>query len=411
MKRKVLTMLLAVSMTATMGSPICAADFTSGTENVEEFFEDTIENTETSEDTMPEEATKEMDPDIEEITDTEEDEIPEFDDGQEDVLTDSAEKPSSSAKYPSMKKTSEGVYTATLKNTTENSYVKFIPGKTAKYVLKKTSTYNGYSNTSGAYYVYDSKFKVINTVSDRGYSCYKLEKGKTYYLGCDPASKVVFHAEILTDVVSIKPVKIDKSIVFYTPLDFYQDSYESNNKNQYDVAERWRGKIKITYSDGKTETISTDHQNKYGEYLTRYVIYNGKKSSPVAGTYDVHLKFSSSNTEAIVKNVKVKKISSMPTLNGSGKKTVNVGSSGVYVRFKTGKSTKYLISFSFPNYNLGQWPISIMQEKNGKLTSVNHIQNGGICTLKANTVYYFSANIHSGWLENPTVTLTATPKN
>ena len=31
MKRKVLTMLLAVTMSATVGSPVCAADFTSGT--------------------------------------------------------------------------------------------------------------------------------------------------------------------------------------------------------------------------------------------------------------------------------------------------------------------------------------------------------------------------------------------
>lgn len=48
---------------------------------------------------------------------------------------------------------------------------------------------------------------MINTVSEDGYSCYKLEKGKTYYFGMGmgkSASKVVFQAEILADVVSIK---------------------------------------------------------------------------------------------------------------------------------------------------------------------------------------------------------------
>ena len=44
MKRKVLTMLLAVTMSATVGSPVCAADFTSGTENVSEFSENVMDS-------------------------------------------------------------------------------------------------------------------------------------------------------------------------------------------------------------------------------------------------------------------------------------------------------------------------------------------------------------------------------
>lgn len=70
---------------------------------------------------------------------------------------------------------------------------------------------------------------MINTVSEDGYSCYKLEKGKTYYFGMDmgkSASKVVFQAEILADVVSIKQVKIDKSVAFYTPIDFIRINTE-----------------------------------------------------------------------------------------------------------------------------------------------------------------------------------------
>ena len=31
--------------------------------------------------------------------------------------------------------------------------------------------------------------------------------------------------------------------------------YETNDKTKYDVAERWRGKIKVTYSDGTTEEV------------------------------------------------------------------------------------------------------------------------------------------------------------
>lgn len=449
MKKKVLTMLLAVTMSATVGSPVCAANFTSGAESVTEFSESLVDgeavlenaaDTGTvSEEADAEEAEKpaaeqeetddaavsgeleaseETDAEAfaaeevaeEDITD-EEDVAPEFNDGQEDVLTDSAELPSASKKYPSMKKQSGYVYTATVKNVTENDYVKFVPGKTAKYVIKSTNTLNGYSFTNGVYSVYNSKFQQINNISQGGYSCYKLEKGKTYYLGCEPASKMVFHAEIFAEVVSIKPVEIDKSIVFYTPIDFYQDSYEMKNKGQYNLAERWRGKIKITYSNGKTETISTDQKNRYGSYISRYVVYKGKKSSPVAGTYDVHLKFNDSKAEAVVKNVKVKNLSSLPTINGSGSKTVSIGSSSMYVRFKTGKSTKYRVSASFPYYNLGGQGISIEQEKNGTLEYTNYVLSGKTCTLKANTVYYFHVNLHSGWLENTTGTIKVMPVN
>lgn len=83
----------------------------------------------------------------------------------------------------------------------------------------------------------------------------------------------------------------------------------------------------------------------------------------------------------------------------------------MYARFKTGKRTKYRVSVSFPDYNLGSQGISIEQEKKGKLEHINHVQNGGTCTLKANTVYYFYVNLHSGWANNSTGTLKVTPVN
>lgn len=433
MKRKVLTMLLAVTMSATVGSPVCAADFTSGTENVSEFSENVmdsenaLENTadadtaseEVNETADAEESENSQESDMLEFTDEEitddEDSIPEFNDDQEDILTDSAGKPSTAAKYPSMKKTGN-VYTATVKNATEKNYVKFVPNKTGKYVLKMTITSSYGTYTNSVYNAYNSKFKMLEDISTGGYGAYKLEKGKNYYFGMGmgkSASKVVFQAEMLADVVSIKPVKIDKSVAFYTPIDFSQGQYGTDNKNQYNVAERWRGKgkIKITYSDGKTETIRTDQRNRYGQWLSRYVIYKGKKSSPEPGTYDVHLKYDNSKAEAVVKNVKVKKLSGLPTINGSGSKKFSVTNSGMYARFKTGKSTKYRVSVSFPEYDFGSKGIAIEQEKKGKLEYTNSVQNGGTCTLKANTVYYFYVNLHSGWQENSTGTLKVTPVN
>lgn len=444
MKKKVLTVLLAVTMTATAGSPVSATEFTSDSEFSENIVnsEDVLKNNEDvtvlpepTEETKPAEAAEEENTgEFEESGNTEdslefsakeitEDSVPEFEDGQENVFTENAEAPSTSAKYPYMKKSGD-VYTATIKNATEKNYVKFVPNETGKYVVKETATsLYGYTNTNGAYLAYDSKFKILNNIPDerQSYSCYKLEKGKTYYFGCnEPCSKVIFQAEILADIISIKPVKIDKSVVFYTPIDFhyeqygtdsYYEQYGTSNKNEYSIAERWRGKIKITYSNGTAETISTASRNKYGQWLNRYIIYKGKKSIPEAGTYDIHLQFDGSKTETIIKNIKVKTISKMPTLNESGKKTVKITSNGMYVRFKTGKNTKYQVSASFPYYRLGDQPISIKQEKNGSLKNVGIVRNGEICTLKKNKVYYFTVNLHSGWTGNPTGTIQVTPKN
>ena len=186
MKRKVLTMLLAVTMSATVGSPVCAADFTSGTENVSEFSENVMDSENASENTADadtaseevnetadaEESEYSQESDMLEFTDEEitddEDSIPEFNDDQEDILTDSAGKPSTAAKYPSMKKTGN-VYTATVKNATEKNYVKFVPNKTGKYVLKMTITSQYGTYTNSVYDAYNSKFKMLEDISTGGY--------------------------------------------------------------------------------------------------------------------------------------------------------------------------------------------------------------------------------------------------
>ncbi len=147
MKKKVLTVLLAVTMTATAGSPVSATEFTSDSEFSENIVnsEDVLKNNEDvtvlpepTEETKPAEAAEEENTgEFEESGNTEdslefsakeitEDSVPEFEDGQENVFTENAEAPSTSAKYPYMKKSGD-VYTATIKNATEKNYVKFCP--------------------------------------------------------------------------------------------------------------------------------------------------------------------------------------------------------------------------------------------------------------------------------------------
>lgn len=438
MKKKVLAILLTVTVLSIVGNTVCAADFTSGTENTTELSGSIADDEDISENIIDENTTLEVNKEpetteepenieLQEKSDgtlefaseeiiNEEDTVPEFNDGQEDTLTDSADTPSASAKYPSMKKVETDKYAVTVKNATESTYAKFIPGKTGKYVFRRTVTFkNQYTHknetcTVQIYTVYDSKFQQMNKQTDlAGYGCYELKKGKTYYIECGSGLKVILDGELLTDIASIDLAELPKTTVLYTPIDFNESAWRSGSS--YDIVDRWKGKLKITYSNGKTETISTDAVNKYGSSVRHYLIYKGKKSSPVAGKYNVYFSIDGSKTTAVLKNVSVKKLSSMPILKGSGTKTFETAGNQAYVGFKTGKSTKYQISLIFPNYDPGEWPLPIMQEKNGELKRVNSVQNGKTCILKANTVYYISVSLFSNGPTNPTVTLKLTAKN
>ena len=232
MKTKVLAVLLTATILSIVGNPVCAADFTSGMENTtelsgsiaddEDISENIIENTtvevnkepETTEEPENIELQEESDETLEfaseEATD-EEDTVPEFNDGQEETLTDSAETPSVSAKYPSMKKVETDKYAVTIKDVTESTYVKLVPDKTGKYVFRRTVTFkNQYTHknetrTVHIYTVYDSKFQKMNNQTDpaTGYGYYELKKGKTYYIECDGGLKVILEGELLTDIASI----------------------------------------------------------------------------------------------------------------------------------------------------------------------------------------------------------------
>ena len=57
----------------------------------------------------------------------------------------------------------------------------------------------------------------------------------------------------------------------------------------------------------------------------------------------------------------------MPTINNSGTKSLSVGRREVCARIKTGKSTRYVVSGDFQQYNSQRAGISIYTERNGIL--------------------------------------------
>ena len=80
-----------------------------------------------------------------------------------------------------------------------------------------------------------------------------------------------------------------------------------------------RQKLKITYTNGETESVDMYKSNHYGELIDAYVNYSGNKKSPEAGTYDVHFRLGESGVEAVLKKgIQAKNLSQMPAIVGLG---------------------------------------------------------------------------------------------
>ena len=119
-----------------------------------------------------------------------------------------------------------------------------------------------------------------------------------------------------------------KTAVFYTPVNFW-----SSGKNKYTLEKApWHGqKLKITYTNGETESVDIYKSNHYGQYINAYINYSGNKKSPEAGTYDVHFRLGESGAEAVLKKgIQVKNLSQMPAIVGKGTKVMPVTGSIVY---------------------------------------------------------------------------------
>lgn len=299
-------------------------------------------------------------------------------------------------------KTSDGQYSADAKVYDSGACGIFIPETSGNYVISM-GKYNSYT-------LFDEYGKEVSGTNNN----FSLTGGIKYTIydsGYSGEDNMQITAELAYSISSIEPVgKFNSDITYYTPVDCWKD-YEG----KYTIGERWNGQIRVNYSNGESEVISTRNgKTKYGLYVQRYITYNGNKDYPEAGTYDIHIGIQSSDKEIIIKNVSVKNSSLMPTINISGTKTVTVGSSEACIRVKTGAETRYIISAAFPKYDQGTQGIAIYKESNGMIDKENgyagSVLSGHACALQPNSVYYLSFSLHSGWAGNPTATFTVTPQ-
>lgn len=143
------------------------------------------------------------------------------------------------------------------------------------------------------------------STSDDSMKSVRLIKGFNYYLKpFDKESTVI--AEFVWPVQSVELEGQFVPTVFHTPADFGE-----GNKNQYTIEKTpWRTqKLKITYTNGDTESMDLYGHSRYGESINAYINYTGNQSAPEAGKYDVHFKLDRSGAEAVLKDgVQVKKV-------------------------------------------------------------------------------------------------------
>lgn len=204
-----------------------------------------------------------------------------------------------------------------------------------------------------------------------------------------------FEAETVNAASSsaIKSIQLEgqyKSVTYYTPVNF-----GFGEKNKYSIVPSpWLGKkLKITYENGKTESIGVYKPHRIYGRNSAYIVYSGSQSAPQAGSYDVH--FELGGKEAVLKNgIQVKNMSQMPAIMGRGTKEMAVTGTTAYVGLKTTSATSYTIKGE-PQTNAY---LTISQLKNGKLEQVLSVENGKSCMLKPNSIYYIGMRLYSSVL-------------
>ena len=274
----------------------------------------------------------------------------------------------------------------------------------AKFIPENSGTYTFTSNTSGfdwgngyRFNLYDAKYSPVSRITSENYSGmgmskYKVKKGAVYYLSyklyeTDQVTSLNYKVEQVQSITSVKIVEKPYSKNYY----IWGNSGIKWNSGKYRLYEKYGGKVKVTYSNGQTETLPTYAENKYGQALIPYVKSSGKGGY---GTYDLYFSYEGSNVEAkISKGAILKKVSASPTLKGSGTITTSVSKSDESsaqadaFRFVTGNATRYEITAKPLTFMTFVYEVS-----DGKTQWAGTLGGGkGIKVLKPNSVYYIAA--------------------
>lgn len=290
----------------------------------------------------------------------------------------------------SLQKSGKDVYSGKV---SAGKFGKFVPEKNGEYLFSVTVVGESYAWL----HIYDSK---LNEIMYGHRQIYDLKKGCTYYMTASDNKAATFTAELVPTIKSIQLEDNFQKVTYYTPVNF-----GTGEKNKYSIVPSpWLGKkLKITYTNGTTESVGIYKSNRFYGLNSAYIVYSGKQSVPEAGTYDVH--FELGGKEAVLKNgIQIKKLSQMPAIGGEGTKEMAVTGGTVYACLKTTSATSYTIKCEPETHRY----LTVSQLKNGKLEQVLSVENGKKCTLKPNSVYYIGMRLHSSVLDHNKVKFTVT---
>ena len=297
---------------------------------------------------------------------------------------------------PVLNSSGAGKYSRKVKVSGKYACAKFIPENSGTYTL--TSNTSGFDWGNGyRFNLYDAKYSPVSRITSENYSGmgmskYKVKKGAVYYLSyklyeTDQVTSLNYKVEQVQSITSVKIVEKPYSKNYY----IWGNSGIKWNSGKYRLYKKYGGKVKVTYSNGQTETLPTYAENKYGQALIPYVKSSGKGGY---GTYDLYFSYEGSNVEAkISKGAILKKVSASPTLKGSGTITTSVSKSDESsaqadaLRFVTGNATRYEITAK---------PLTFMtfvyEVNDGKTQWAGTLGGGkGIKVLKPYSVYYIAA--------------------
>ena len=230
---------------------------------------------------------------------------------------------------PELNQNTSGSAITTVQTRSNSVLAKFVPQKSGVCAL---TFINAYGETIEPD-LYDKNFNMIN---HSGLS-YAVNRGETYYIiGYVGGESTQVTVEYYAGIESIKVVKEPTVKYAYEGFIRFDGFYLRN------------GEIEITYSDGTSEIVSTNRlecKTKYGQMFTPKYI----ESSDGLGDMTYSL---SSELGVIFKGVELRPREDMPTINGTGSKTVDtLGSGSTWLHLKTGKNKAYKIESS-GNYGL-----------------------------------------------------------
>ena len=284
-----------------------------------------------------------------------------------------------------------GTYTAGVKASGGFACVKFVPEESGAYVITAEEPKDAYIGICDSSYVdFSPRFS-------------KFVAGNTYYVyTCElyeQDSFVQFVAKKAPEIKSVELVKKPARNFIYQHID----------KSLSLIG----GLLKITYEDGTTENVATsdrygfETRTQYAEEVKISLNPDGSASDLKPGTYDAYLFVGDYKVNTVIKNFKIKSLNEIPVINEKGEKSISTYECvDIYMRLKTGKTTKYLIESSFRGLGISVREI----KENGIDEKRIWVRQGEVCTLKPNTTYLLGLTIEEIPLPSK-ITFTATPSS